>query len=160
MPRLVTIDRTGLAVPSKAREQAKRAIRATVRAIAWDIKRYIMADMRAPKHGRAYRRPNGRIHIASAPGESPAVDTGRLIRSLDVIERRTADGADAFVGTDVPYAAYLEEGTKDGRLAPRPFAEPAANAHRDAFVEQLRTNITLALNGNYDNIVAVAPWPT
>lgn len=42
----------------------------------------IVTEMRRPKHGRRYRKRGGRIHIASAPGEAPAIDTAHLINSL------------------------------------------------------------------------------
>jgi len=37
-----------------------------------------------PGSGREYKRPGGKIHRASAPGQPPAVDYGRLINSIAV----------------------------------------------------------------------------
>lgn len=73
-----------------------------------------------PKTGRVYRR-RGVEHQASAPGEAPASDTGRLARSITVRpdEARTA----ATVNASTEYAAPLEFGTQ--RVEPRPYMRPA-----------------------------------
>lgn len=77
----------------------------------------ILADMRkAPKGGRRYKRGR-RFHIASAPGEAPAIDTGFLARSI------TSEVAlnTLIVTAGTSYASYLEDGTR--RMAARPFME-------------------------------------
>lgn len=69
-----------------------------------------------PKTGRAYKRGKTRVHIASAPGESPASDSGNLIGSIGPpIYPSTLE---AVIGTAVEYAGYLESGTR--RMAARP----------------------------------------
>jgi phage gpG-like protein len=55
------------------------------------------------------------VHIASAPGEAPAVDTGTLIGSIQMAQDSTLT---AKVGTAVEYALYLELGTR--KMQPRP----------------------------------------
>lgn len=55
------------------------------------------------------------VHIASAPGEAPAVDTGTLIGSIQMVQESTLT---AKVGTAVEYASYLEIGTR--KMQPRP----------------------------------------
>lgn len=74
---------------------------------------------RGPKTGRVYRK-RGVDHRASAPGEPPATDTGRLIAS------GVSDGdvSGAFVRFDTVYAAPLEFGT--ARIQPRPYLVPSA----------------------------------
>lgn len=53
----------------------------------------------------------------SSPGEPPHIDTQALYDSIDVaIDAR---GLSFAVGSELPYAAYLESGTD--RMAPRPF---------------------------------------
>ncbi len=56
----------------------------------------------------------------SGPGEPPALDTGRLQKSIRV--ELDDDGLGAWVGTDLDYAAYLEWGTVE--MAARPFLFP------------------------------------
>lgn len=78
-----------------------------------------------PHTGRIYRR-RGVEHQASAPGEPPAVDTGRLIGSVT-----TDYDAVEIAGTvtfHAAYAAALEMGTP--KMAARPFARPALEAKR------------------------------
>ncbi len=70
-------------------------------------------QMEGAKSGRMYGK-----HQASAPGESPGVDTGNLVGSIVQIFPSTLEG---LVGTPVPYALYLEEGTK--HMDPRPLWE-------------------------------------
>ncbi|BDP42923.1 hypothetical protein DAETH_28920 [Deinococcus aetherius] len=64
-------------------------------------------------------------HTASAPGDPPAVDTGRLRQSI--VALKIAPGR-WRVGTNVEYAFWLEFGTR--RIAPRPFMRPAAEKVR------------------------------
>ena len=73
------------------------------------------------KTGRTYRRGNV-THIASAPGQYPASDTGRLAGSIKAI----ISGTTAIVGTNVAYGPMLEFGTS--RMAARPWLLPSFNA--------------------------------
>lgn len=80
--------------------------------------------------GRTKKGYKRKPHRASAPGEPPAVDTGRLRASIG-FERL---GPWTYrVGTGVEYAGYLEFGTigpeyTGGRILPRPFMRPALAA--------------------------------
>jgi HK97 gp10 family phage protein len=76
------------------------------------------------KTGRVYRR-NGVSHQASAPGESPAADTGDLASKIG-----TSVDANALEGSVEFYSAHarpLEYGTRN--MAPRPYARVAV-AHK------------------------------
>lgn len=73
------------------------------------------------KTGRTYRRGNV-THIASAPGQYPASDTGRLAGSI----RAIISGTTAIVGTNVAYGTMLEFGTS--RMAARPWLLPSFKA--------------------------------
>lgn len=55
------------------------------------------------------------------------VDTGRLRNSIT----HTTDGRDAYIGTNVEYAPYVEEGTR--RAAAQPFLKPAAADHASTY---------------------------
>lgn len=78
---------------------------------------------RTPKTGRKYKRGK-KFHIASSPGQPPAVDTGQYMRSL-VIDNR-ADMVEVGVKSGAPYAKWLEQGTD--KIEARPVMEPVANA--------------------------------
>ena len=83
--------------------------------------RDITADMGEAKHGHHWPDlPN----VSSAPGESPAVQSGRLVESLRVQPLNWHDWA-LTAGT--PYALALEYGRIDGRIAARPYMVPGAH---------------------------------
>jgi hypothetical protein len=75
--------------------------------------------------GRGHGRRGGVMHRASAPGQPPAVDTGRLRASIThqvggpVYNSQVGIALYVRVGTGVAYARYLEFGTS--RMAARPF---------------------------------------
>lgn len=82
----------------------------------------VRSIQRGPKTGRAYppvRGRRGQPHQASAPGQAPATDTGRLAQSI----RWVKDGDDYLVGTELEYGEHLEFGTS--RMQPRPWLVPA-----------------------------------
>jgi hypothetical protein len=70
--------------------------------------------------GRRARGAGSRFHRASAPGQPPAEDSGRLYRDINV--RRLSTGR-YRVRFGAGYAGYLEFGT--GRMRARPFVLPA-----------------------------------
>lgn len=77
-----------------------RAASELVRKTALEIEADIKRDMASEKHGREYGD-----HVASAPGEAPAVDTGVLINSVQTsLDSRYA----AEVGSPQETAPILE----------------------------------------------------
>ncbi len=88
--------------------------------------------MSEPKHGREYPRGDT-VHIASAPGEAPAVDTGALRASGYVKQVQPGTWE---VGFTAEYAAALEYGTP--RIEPRPYLRPEVEKHRDGFMGAIR----------------------
>lgn len=80
-----------------------------------------------PKTGRVYRRYNPfRIHQASAPGQPPAEDLGRLSNSFGIEYKKLNQYAySATVGSDLVYAAALEYGNPSTNLLPRPYLSVA-----------------------------------
>lgn len=72
--------------------------------------------------GRLYQR-GGVIHQASAPGQPPAVDTGRLRSSYTWRTGEDFRGVYVEVGTNVVYAPWLEFGTR--YMQARPHLRPA-----------------------------------
>lgn len=65
----------------------------------------------------------------SAPGEAPAVDTGRLRASITHRVEKESGEVVGYVGTNVEYAPWLEFGTT--RMKARPFMMPAIERNRE-----------------------------
>lgn len=96
---------------------------------------------RGPASGRVYKKYNpSRVHKASAPGEAPATDTGRLVGSITFTE----DGPmSVTIGSALAYASYLEFGTH--KMAPRPAWVPAAEDAAPKFHKRLEAVIAGAI---------------
>jgi HK97 gp10 family phage protein len=102
-----------------------------------DAVRSIMSGGRS---GRVYIR-RGVTHQASAPGEPPASDTGRLANSI-----RTEYDATRLVGrvvVDAVHGPFLEYGTQT--LAPRPFLRPALARQRGAIQNAVNEEVAKVL---------------
>lgn len=112
----------------KLKREKKRAVDVTALAIVGHAQKAIQ---RGPKTGAVYGD-----HQASAPGEPPASDTGNLARSITVDGLTTEDSAVITVRS--PYAAALEFGTDDGKIAERPFLRPAVAAHKQMLIDLLK----------------------
>lgn len=69
-----------------------------------------------------------RMHIASAPGQPPNTDTGRLAGSIRVVK---SGEPTAYVDALADYAVWLEFGTQN--MEKRPFMTPAVEAEREKF---------------------------
>lgn len=76
--------------------------------------------LQGQKSGRVYFRRSV-THQASAPGEPPASDIGKLVQSFDVIPYPTIHTV--IISNDAKYAAALEYGTQ--HIEPRPYMRPA-----------------------------------
>ena len=118
----------GEQVLREMRPKAEAAVLASVLDLEGEIKR----TLSQPGTGRIYGR-----HQASAPGDPPAVDTGRLRNSI-AHTRPQWNGweVSAEVGTNVEYAAALEFGTS--RILPRPYMRPALEKARPRIEARLR----------------------
>lgn len=99
-------------------DAAEKALQRTVLA----LEGFLKAILTGQRHGRAYKRGK-RTHVASAPGEPPATDTGFLRNSIQSSPKvkRTAQQVVGEVGIGAEYAEFLEKGTR--RMKPRPFVE-------------------------------------
>jgi len=95
------------------------------------IEGQLKTSMAEPKSGRMYG-----THRASAPGESPAVDSGNLTGSITTI---MASSLEAKIGTPVGYAKYLEDGT--GRMQARPLWERTAAESLPTLEKMLRAEL-------------------
>lgn len=96
--------------------------------------------MQTAKTGRLYRI-RGVVHQASAPGEPPASDTGRLANSIS-----TAYDQEKLVGTvsaNTEYASFLEYGT--AKMEARPFMRPALAEKTEEVTELINRAIAAEL---------------
>lgn len=116
-----------------------KGLQLVVRDYAGEILNYIKHSMQLPKTGLPYSRPGGTVHIASAPGEAPAVDTGTLINSLAIQHDDFGLSAEIGVFGDPYYAGFLEKGTS--RMEARPYIKPAAEHYELEFAAALASVI-------------------
>lgn len=85
------------------RKAVSRAVVGTALELQGNIKTSIA---RGPASGRTYEKYSPRrTHTASAPGQPPMSDTGRLVNS---IEFDKIGDLTATVGSKLAYATYLE----------------------------------------------------
>ncbi len=104
-------------------KKANDAIKTGLLQVAFLSQAYAQESIiRGAKSGRLYRRGKTVIHRASAPGEAPANDTGRLASAFKASASPLSLEASVTAGT--AYAAHLEYGTT--KMAARPFLRPAA----------------------------------
>ena len=101
--------------PGEFREVVTGKARRIISDVIDDLKRLVIFSFGQVKSGKP-----GKFRQASAPGEAPAIQSGRLFRSL-LTSFPSALTGELLV--DTPYARFLEDGTKF--LAPRPFIAPA-----------------------------------
>lgn len=122
-----------------ARKEVKKAVDATGLSLRGKIvKKY----QRGPATGEIYEKYNPRrTHQASAPGEAPATDTGRLANSVvtasDIQEPLTVE-----VLTEVEYGPYLEFGTRT--IAPRPNWVPSVQEETPKYIRRVEAAIRRA----------------
>src|SRR5690625_2691059 len=125
------LNKTLSELSGKFEQEAGRLVNRT----AQNIRNAAVRSIQKPSGiGTYYKKYNpDRMHIASAPGQPPNTDTGRLVNSLNV----TRSGAlAAEVLANVEYAAYLELGTR--HMAARPFMTPAVEQERPNYERGLR----------------------
>lgn len=152
-------------LPEFARElQGQQKV--MLRELARVFERRLQEMFRAPKHGRVYRAETqvsfktkggsdvsftawkgrgvgkkgraGKVHIASAPGEAPAIDTGALRQSVTHEVDSDKDGARLRLGVSTgaaQYALRLEFGGKG--LEPRPAWVPTMMEMKEKMPELL-----------------------
>ena len=120
MSAAVTFDNTS-AVISRLRARIGAAVATAAFNVEADAKTAIQSGS---KTGREYKRGK-KVHKASAPGESPATDTGNLVNSGFT---RRVSPLRYLVGFSAEYAKLLELGTS--RVAARPYLMPALAKER------------------------------
>lgn len=134
------LQKSSNAVKAEVARQVLIALEASGRKVEADAKRSIL---QGKKSGKIYKR-GGIIHRASAPGEAPANDTGRLANSLATYLVRAQNYAIVTAGRGIArYAALLEFGTR--RMAARPFLFPAAERNRQWINERMKKAVRDAI---------------
>lgn len=129
LDKLAKASRTTIEEISK---QLDVALYASAKRIESDAKKSIA---RGTKSGKIYKRRTV-THRASAPGEAPANDTGRLMNSISTALIKAQKYAEVFAGRGVAkYARALEFGTQ--KMAARPFFFPAAEKNRQWISDRL-----------------------
>lgn len=110
-------------------------LRGAIDLMVADAKR---AVARGPKTGRIYMKGKNKSikHQASAPGEPPATDTGRLINSIVGDAKVVGKQVQGYIEARTAYAGYLEFGTR--RMAARPYLTPAVMKNRDRAIALMR----------------------
>lgn len=122
----------------EVRAEVGKAVTGTAIMLRADVVERIQ---RGPASGVVYTKKNpNRVHQASAPGEAPATDTGRLANSIEFDQ---IGPLTATVGSSLLYALYLEYGTT--RMAPRPYFRPAVEAVRPKFERALERALAGAI---------------
>ena len=100
----------------------------------------ILADILSqPGTGRAYSRGSV-VHVASAPGQPPAPDTGQLRNSRDTEVLFTPEGVLGVISVNADHAAPLQLGTDT--IAPRPFINRVFD-HRDRLFAAFKVGASL-----------------
>lgn len=92
--------------------------------------------LQGSKTGRVYKRRTV-THRASAPGQAPASDTGRLANSIHTTVEDGGKQVTVHAGGGIAnYAIALEKGTS--KMEERPFMRPAAQKGREALRDDLK----------------------
>jgi len=119
----------------RASGEIKQAVSRAVVGTALELQGNIKTSI---ARGPASGRDRGDGSRASAPGQPPMTDTGRLVNSIEF--DRIGD-LTATVGSKLAYATYLEYGTS--RMEARPFFRPAVEQIGPKYIERLER----AING-------------
>lgn len=133
----MTVEWHGDELMAKVRAAAMRGVVRGTEAVHEEATSLILDG---EKTGRIYRR-RGVEHQASAPGQAPASDTGRLVQSGRTSYDKAEVSGTAQWSTD--YAEYLEHGTE--KMEPRPFARPALANKKDEIAADIADEIKAVL---------------
>lgn len=133
---LDSLARSSRAIQEAVTRELNAGLYASGKKIEADAKKSIAQGQ---KSGRTYQRRSV-THQASAPGEAPASDTGRLVNSINgELVRGALEAVVRAGGGIVKYARMLEFGTI--RVAARPFFQPALEGNRAWIVERMKAAV-------------------
>jgi hypothetical protein len=137
-----------------ARDNTRALLVNVANTTAFNIQANAQELMRQPKSGRIYRQEQSvsfnakgkqirfvayrgkKSHQASAPGEAPAVDTGALSNSIEVLPQKAVSRHARYrivsaVTVNQNHGAVLELGGE--KVAARPFLRPACEMEEENF---------------------------
>jgi HK97 gp10 family phage protein len=127
-----SFDEKDLKIFSKNADKFGSELDKVIKRIALDIRNTAVKGIsQGERSGRIYRR-RGITHQASASGEYPKTDTGRLVNSI----RTDFRYLEADIGSDVNYSQYLENGTRN--MKPRPWLQPSFDANKDKWLDGIQ----------------------
>lgn len=142
-------------IEGAARQEMADALDDGAHALRDDIVKSILHD---PKTGKVYTHhmimKGGRLvkgreratpHQASAPGETPASDTGFLVGHI--VADNTLDELEVAVVSEARYSEELEYGRMGGRypMEPRPFMRPGLQRMAGRIVDLVRGGLARAV---------------
>jgi HK97 gp10 family phage protein len=119
--------------------QATNDVRDVINSTAQNIRNTAIRSIKnSPANGRVYRN-----HTASAEGNPPRTDTGRLASSIAVVTDEQAKSLEAEIGAYVNYAAHLEYGTRN--MGARPFMFPALEQNMKGYLSKMKQALQRAM---------------
>lgn len=119
--------------------QATSDVRDVINATAQNIRSTAIRSIKnSPANGRVYRN-----HTASAEGNPPRTDTGRLVSSIAVVTDDQANNLEAEIGAYINYAAHLEYGTRN--MGARPFMFPALEQNMKGYMTKMKQALQKAI---------------
>ena len=113
--------------------------------VATEVRRNIQ---KSPRGGKTYtkKKPNPRIHKASAAGESPATDLGFLARSIQIEpDLQNLRVRILSLHSIAPYAKRLEYGDLSRGLQPRPFMFKGLQAKKQKAIAIVQNAVNQAI---------------
>lgn len=113
------IGRAGDTIRQSVADELNKAVFVSAQRVATEAKKSVLEGN---KSGHTYKRRSV-FHRASAPGEAPASDTGRLVGSIHADMAGPGEATAIAGSSSVKYARMLEFGTT--KMAARPFFFPA-----------------------------------
>lgn len=114
---------------------AKKGVNRAGKLVLKEMRRLMLEE---PKSGKMYG-----THRASAPGEPPASETGRMVASFRSEKIELADKPGVKIEVKVPYFKYTEQGTKF--MKPRPLLETTIRNLRGRLEKEIVREIAQVL---------------
>lgn len=111
---------------------------------------YSMAHTERDMSKTYYTNNKTKAHHPSMPENPPAVDSGKLRESIRYEVHGEGKEVYGIVGSsqlEENYAVWMEYGTKDGRIAPRPWLRPAMTKNNDWIRKSIANAVAAGLKG-------------
>ena len=134
---------------SNVYDNLAKAIELCGKKVSDDIK-YSMDHTEVNTEINYYTNNKTKPHHPSLPGNPPAVDTGNLKNSIRYEVYKNGKEVYGIVGStqkDPDYGVYLEYGTSDGRIAPRPWLRPAMQKNNEFIRKAVSGAVKITFKG-------------